>query len=221
MIGFVGPAKDPAAMRTLAQECNGARKSEFIESRKRAGITKERVFLAETPMGPMVCAYGEGLNAGFQMARFAASANAFDRHFIESLVKAARNYYLATTRPEGGPHMMVVWGLWEGDTFQFSTGKTSRKARNLAADPRCVVCADAADGGEEAVIVEGVARELAGDDARRRFFAAYEAKYAMDVSTMGEPLYVVVPRRVFGQIEKTFTQSATRWDWGPAPPSKE
>jgi hypothetical protein len=26
-----------------------------------------------------------------------------------------------------------------------------------------------------------------------------------------EPLYVVRPRTVFGQIEKTFTKSATRW----------
>jgi hypothetical protein len=43
----------------------------------------------------------------------------------------------------------------------------------------------------------------------------------MDVSTMGEPLYVVTPARVFAQIEKTYTQSATRWDFGPAAPPKE
>jgi hypothetical protein len=124
---------------------------------------------------------------------------------------AARNYFLATTRPEGGPHVMVVWGLWIDDTFQFSTGKTSRKAKNLAADPRCVVCPGDA---EEAVVVEGAAADLTGDAALARFFAAYEAKYAMDVSTMGEPLYVVTPRVVFGQIEKTFPKSATRWQFG-------
>jgi hypothetical protein len=126
---------------------------------------------------------------------------------------AARNYFLATTRPGGGPHVMVVWGLWIDDTFQFSTGKTSRKAKNLAADPRCVVCPDDA---EEAVVVEGAAADLTGDAALARFFAAYEAKYAMDVSTMGEPLYVVTPRVVFGQIEKTFPKSATRWQFGAA-----
>jgi pyridoxine/pyridoxamine 5'-phosphate oxidase len=129
----------------------------------------------------------------------------------ERLAKA-RNYFLATTRPDGGPHVMVVWGLWLDDTFQFSTGKTSRKAKNLAADPRCVVCPE---GAEEAIVVEGVAEDLAQEPLRRRFFEAYEAKYGMDVSTMGEPLYLVKPRRVFGQIEKTFTKSATRWQFGP------
>jgi pyridoxine/pyridoxamine 5'-phosphate oxidase len=124
---------------------------------------------------------------------------------------AARNYFLATTRPDGGPHVMVVWGLWIDDTFQFSTGKASRKAKNLAAEPRCVVCPE---GAEEAVVVEGVAADLTEERARARFFAAYEAKYGMDVSSMGEPLYVVMPRIVFGQIEKTFTKSATRWIFG-------
>jgi nitroimidazol reductase NimA-like FMN-containing flavoprotein (pyridoxamine 5'-phosphate oxidase superfamily) len=124
---------------------------------------------------------------------------------------AAHQYFLATTRPDGGPHVMVVWGLWLDDTFQFSTGKASRKAKNLAAEPRCVVCPE---GAEEAVIVEGVAAELAGEAARARFFEAYEEKYGMDVSDMGEPLYVVRPRTVFGQIEKTFTKSATRWQFG-------
>jgi PPOX class probable F420-dependent enzyme len=120
----------------------------------------------------------------------------------------ARNYFLATTRPDGGPHVMVVWGLWLDDTFQFSTGRASRKAKNLAADPRCVVCPE---GAEEAVVVEGVASDLSDSAARRRFFTAYQSKYGMDVSTMGEPIYVVEPRTVFGQIEKTFTKSATRW----------
>jgi hypothetical protein len=131
--------------------------------------------------------------------------------WAQERLAAARNYFLATTRPDGAPHVMVVWGLWIDDTFQFSTGKTSRKAKNLAAEPRCVVCPE---GAEEALVVEGVAADLAGEAALARFFTAYEAKYGMDVSTMGEPLYVVTPRTVFGQIEKTFTKSATRWQFG-------
>lgn len=125
----------------------------------------------------------------------------------ERLAKA-RNYFLATTRPGGAPHVMPIWGLWLDDTFQFSTGKTSRKAKNLAAEPRCVIVPE---GGEEAVIVEGVAGELAGEENVAAFFAAYEKTYGHDVSSMGEPLYLVRPTVVFGQIEKTFTKSATRW----------
>jgi pyridoxine/pyridoxamine 5'-phosphate oxidase len=121
----------------------------------------------------------------------------------------ARNYFLATARPEeGGPHVMVVWGLWLDDAFQFSTSKTSRKGKNLAANPRCVVCPEDA---EEAVIVEGVAGPLEDRAALERFAAEYKAKYDWDVSGMSEPVYVVRPTVVFGQIEKTFTKSATRW----------
>src|SRR6516225_7501049 len=69
----------------------------------------------------------------------------------------SRNYFLSTTRPDGRPHVMVVWGLWLDDTFQFSTDKTSRKAKNLTHNPHCVVCPEGAD---EAVIVEGVVTTL-------------------------------------------------------------
>lgn len=125
----------------------------------------------------------------------------------ERLAKA-RNYFLATTRPGGAPHVMPIWGLWIDDTFQFSTGKTSRKAKNLAAEPRCVVVPEDA---EQAVIVEGIASELAGKGTLAAFFAAYKTKYDYDVSSMGEPLYVVRPTVVYGQIETSFTKSATRW----------
>jgi nitroimidazol reductase NimA-like FMN-containing flavoprotein (pyridoxamine 5'-phosphate oxidase superfamily) len=131
--------------------------------------------------------------------------------WAQERLAAARNYFLATTRPDGGPHVMLVWGLWLDDTFQFSTSRTSRKGKNLAANPRCVVCPDGAD---EAVIVEGTASDLTDAAMCERFFAAYEKKYGMDVRSMGEPLYLVVPQTVFGQIEKTFTKSATRWKFG-------
>jgi pyridoxine/pyridoxamine 5'-phosphate oxidase len=123
-------------------------------------------------------------------------------------LERARNYFVSTTRPDGRPHVMVVWGLWLDDAFAFSTGRTSRKAQNLAANPRCVVCPDDAD---EAVIVEAVAAELTDRAALDRFCAEYQKKYTYDVSGMSEPVFVARPRVVFGQIEKTFTKSATRW----------
>jgi hypothetical protein len=129
--------------------------------------------------------------------------------WAEERLARARNYFLATTRPdEGGPHVMPIWGLWLDDTFQFSTGRSSRKAKNLAVNAHCVVCPE---GGEEAIVVEGVASDLTDPEALQRFFKEYKTKYDYDVSSMNEPLYVVHPRMVFGQIEKTFPKSATRW----------
>src|SRR6516165_3924113 len=41
----------------------------------------------------------------------------------------SRNYYLATSRPDGSPHVMPIWGIWVDSVFYFSTGRESRKAR--------------------------------------------------------------------------------------------
>src|SRR5213078_895996 len=45
----------------------------------------------------------------------------------ERLAKA-RNYWVSTSRPDGNPHLMPVWGIWLDDAFCFSTGTKSRKA---------------------------------------------------------------------------------------------
>ena len=86
-IGFVGPLKDVDAFKSFAAEVNGGKKAEYVESRRRLGIEKERVFLMQTPMGPMVSVYTEGLNVGFMMARLRASSAAYDKGFIQALTK--------------------------------------------------------------------------------------------------------------------------------------
>jgi general stress protein 26 len=119
-----------------------------------------------------------------------------------------QNYFLSTVRNDGRPHVMPIWGVWVGGAFYFSTGKKSVKARNLAENASCVLCPGGAD---EAVILEGAAEKVASQTILKKFGAAYLAKYNFDVTTMNEPVYVIHPRVVFGQIEKTFTKTATRW----------
>jgi Pyridoxamine 5'-phosphate oxidase len=122
-------------------------------------------------------------------------------------LRKSRQYWIATTRPDGSPHVMVIWGLWLEDGFYFSTGKNSRKAKNLAGNPHCVLCSD---NSAEAVIVEGIVESVSPKQLVP-VFAAYKKKYKFDVSDMGEPFYRVRPRVVFGLLEKKFTGTATRW----------
>jgi hypothetical protein len=129
---------------------------------------------------------------------------------VDRLTKA-RNYFLATvtaTETMVRPHVMVVWGIWQDGAYLFSTDPASRKGKNLAANPRCVVTVE---GGEEAVILEGMATTTSDESTLERFKKAYQAKYALDMSAHTQPVYVVRPSMVFGQIEETFTRSATRW----------
>jgi len=128
--------------------------------------------------------------------------------WAETRLTRSHNYWLVTTRPEGAPHAMVVWGIWFDGRFYFSTGRESRKARNLAANPWCVVCTEKAN---EAVIIEGAAAEVTDAAKMERLGAPYHKKYKpwkLDPSMGG--IYEVRPRAAFGLLEESF-KSATRW----------
>jgi hypothetical protein len=134
--------------------------------------------------------------------------------WAEQRLKKSHNYWISTAKPDGSPHTMVVWGLWQDGRLLFSTGSKSRKARNLAHNANCVVCTEHAN---EAVIVEGVA-ETADVAARRKFLGKYQGKYNFDMSSMKddilslkEPVFAVRPRVVFGLWEKHFQGKSTRW----------
>ncbi|HZC24905.1 MAG TPA: pyridoxamine 5'-phosphate oxidase family protein [Candidatus Binatia bacterium] len=136
--------------------------------------------------------------------------------WAEQRLKKSHNYWITTVKPDGSPHTMVVWGLWQEGRFLFSTGRHSRKARNLEKNPRCIVCTEDA---HEAVIVEGVA-EIADVEARRKLIPTYQRKYDWDLSSMKddmlamkEPVFAVRPKVVFAMWEKYFQTKSTRWQF--------
>jgi hypothetical protein len=53
--------------------------------------------------------------------------------------------WLATTSPDGHPHLTGLGPLWVSGAFYFTTGATTRKARNLARDPRCTLAVSATE----------------------------------------------------------------------------
>jgi hypothetical protein len=138
--------------------------------------------------------------------------------WAEQRLKRSHNYWITTITADGSkqpkPHTMVVWGLWQDGRLLFSTGSKSHKARNLAQNPKCLICTEHA---HEAVIVEGVA-EIADVAARRKMIPTYERKYKWDLSTMKddmlsmkEPVFAVRPSVVFALWEKHFQGKSTRW----------
>jgi nitroimidazol reductase NimA-like FMN-containing flavoprotein (pyridoxamine 5'-phosphate oxidase superfamily) len=123
-------------------------------------------------------------------------------------LEKSHNYVISTVRPEGSPHTMIIWGLWLDGAFYFSTGKNSRKGRNLATNPKCTLTTD---NPAEAVIVEGDAALLDDPAIKRVFAQKYQRKYEWDMSGFNEPVYELRPRVAFGLYEKKFQNSATRW----------
>jgi general stress protein 26 len=126
----------------------------------------------------------------------------------------AHNYFLATTRPNGAPHVMPIWGVWFRESFYFSTGDQSRKAHNLKQNPRCVVCPERA---ENAVMLEGVAEVVRDNAVLAEIAQVYDDKYHYPTKITelpGSAIYKVLPRVVFGISENAGMQTWTRWVFG-------
>jgi hypothetical protein len=132
---------------------------------------------------------------------------------LERLEKS-HNYWIATSRQDGFPHLMLVWGIWWEDAFWFSTGPRTRKAKNIAAHPQCVIGTEQA---EEAVILEGGVQEIKDRALWRALVPVYNRKYGGDVGPLlescGGNVYRVEPRVVFAQDEhaENFIEAVTRW----------
>jgi PPOX class probable F420-dependent enzyme len=80
--------------------------------------------------------------------------------------------WLATINPDGTPQLTGVGALWVDGSFWFETGAGTRKARNLARDPRCVMSVAAHDFD---LVVDGEA-QIVTDPTR---VAAMAARWAV------------------------------------------
>jgi hypothetical protein len=130
--------------------------------------------------------------------------------YVDERLAVARNYWVGTTRPDGRPHAMPMWGLWMDGRFYFGTDRGSRKARNLAENAATVVHLES---GDEVVVLEGSAVEVTDAGRRAAFDAAYQAKYGVAMADVPGDLsiWAVTPRVALAWQEKDFPRSATRW----------
>lgn len=100
---------------------------------------------------------------------------------VSGRLVAARNFWLATTWPNGRPHVMPRWGVWLDDAFWYDGSPETRHARNLADNPGCALHLES---GDEVTIVEGVSvpsdpvsgelGERLSDEFRRKYAPTYE-----------------------------------------------
>ena len=102
-------------------------------------------------------------------------SNPKDAHIDERL-RAEPIIWLATTRPDGRPHLVPVWFLWDGETITIYSQPNNRKMRNLQHNPDVSLALNTADEGDDVVIVEGKA-ELLGQSTQTMNNPAYLEKY--------------------------------------------
>jgi PPOX class probable F420-dependent enzyme len=132
-------------------------------------------------------------------------------------LERSHDYWVATTHPDGRPHVMPVWGVFVDGAFWFSSRRGSRKARNLAANPACAITTDSA---YEPVVIEGTAEVIQDLTGIGGFVLAINDKYKTDYSIdffnpAENACFRVRPYWGFGLVESDFTGSPTRWVFAP------
>ena len=109
----------------------------------------------------------------------------------------ARNYWLCTVRPNGKPHVIPLWAVWEDDKIYFDGSPETRHAKNIATNPRVSVHLES---GDQAVIIDGLARiMLPPAELAVRLARNYTRKYAPGYAPTPDQwdhggLYEITPR---------------------------
>ena len=138
-----------------------------------------------------------------------------DWSWAHERLAAAHDYWLASVRPDGRPHLMPVWGVWDGGALWFSSANGSRKAINLRARPRCSV---STDNAFEPVVLEGDALPVTDPEQRRAALELENRKYGTDYGAeMTDPAhntwFALRPVWAFALDEGDFSGSPTRWSF--------
>ncbi len=130
--------------------------------------------------------------------------------------------FLATTRPDGRPHVAGVGALWDEGKVYFVSGAGTRKSRNLAENPDCVIAMSLKGIDIE---IEGTAVKVSDDGTLHRLAKRYgdqgwpatvkDGAFTHEYSapSAGPPpwdLYEVAPRTVFAVLSEE-PGGATRW----------
>lgn len=91
--------------------------------------------------------------------------------------------WLTTVRPDGRPHTVPVWFLWDGETIlMFRAIKV--KVQELKQNPNVTLALDPSNNGNDIVVIEGTA-ELVEDMNITAALPAFAKKYDVLLKEMG------------------------------------
>ena len=130
--------------------------------------------------------------------------------------------FLATTRPDGRPHMAGVGAMWDDGKMYIVSGPGTRKSRNLAENPNCAV-ALSLPGLD--LVIEGVAARVTEETTLHRLAKRYADEgwpatvedgaftHEYSAPSAGPPpwyVYAITPTQAFG-VASAEPHGATRW----------
>jgi hypothetical protein len=131
-------------------------------------------------------------------------------------LRAATAYWVATSGPDGTPHVRPLDGIWHAGVLYVGGSQETRWARDIAVNPRVSVHLD---GAADVVILEGEAELLehgVGPDLAVTLAELSNGKYPQygmtPESYAGPGPFAIRPRVAFGWTN--FPKDVTRFRFG-------
>jgi hypothetical protein len=105
-----------------------------------------------------------------------SSGGLLDWGQVAGRLAASAQYWMATTRPDGRPHVVPRWGAWLYGHLWYDGSPETVHVHNLAANPACALHLE---DGWQSVILEGTSAPSPppGPDLGARISAALTDKY--------------------------------------------
>ncbi len=113
---------------------------------------------------------------------------------IEERLRNDLMIWLSSVRPEGRPHIVPVWFLWDGESILIFSQPHTQKIRNLRHNPNVMLALDDTKSGNDVVMFEGKA-ELLNEPTENTTIAAYATKYDSLLRSMGWDAATVAAQR--------------------------
>ena len=141
---------------------------------------------------------------------------------LESFGGPEERSFLATTRPDGRPHLAGVGAVWQDGNVYVVSGPDTRKSRNLAANPACAVSMSTKLMD---LVIEGRAARVTDAETLQRLANRYGAggwparvedgafTYDYSAPSAGPPpwwLFEITPTAVYAVMSEE-PGGATRW----------
>ncbi|MGC4939765.1 pyridoxamine 5'-phosphate oxidase family protein [Kribbella sp. DT2] len=157
----------------------------------------------------------------------APGATAIPWELTVEALRRTQKFSLTTVRTDGRPHATPLLAVWAYGALWFATGGNEQKAKNLAANPHCILSTGTNTLTGTDYVIEGKAALVTDPDDRTAAAEAFEQAYGWHLTRedgtwyrMGDALrsgevqlYRVGPTLAFAYGNGTeFSQ--TRYSWG-------
>ncbi|MCW2967542.1 MAG: class F420-dependent oxidoreductase [Solirubrobacteraceae bacterium] len=127
---------------------------------------------------------------------------------VRELLEAPNVVHLATLLPDGSPHSVAIWAGLESERVCFFTQPSSRKARNLAADPRVAISVIDRENPYRTGYLQGAVVDTVEGDAGLEIIDRLSVSYTGEPFPMRNGVVFLVEPSHSGSMELPFTPAA-------------